>query len=79
MLATLPQIAHSIAYFLIFGKPFILYAGIITYLAFVFAASIPLSRRYGIRWFPFSWHRPAALVAIVLATFHGLIALLSNL
>ena len=67
---------QDITYFLIFGKPLIIYLGIITLLAFLFTASIAFMTMKGIRTIPFKWHPRCAAVAIVLALVHGLLGIL---
>ena len=47
---------QNITYFLIFGKPLIMYLGILTLLAFLFTASIAVMNLKGIRIIPFKWH-----------------------
>jgi hypothetical protein len=79
MSPSVPQIASSIAYYLIFGRPLLLYLGLMTLVTFSVVASIPLLNRRGIRWLPFRWHRPAAFTGLTLGAVHGLLAFLSNL
>jgi hypothetical protein len=68
---------QNITYFLIFGKPLIMYLGILTLLAFLFTASIAVMTMKGIRTIPFRWHPRCAVVAIILALVHGLLGLLA--
>jgi cobyric acid synthase len=68
---------QNISYALIFGKPLIMYLGILTLAGFLFAASIPILSRRGIRVIPFSWHQRSALAAICLAVVHGALGVLA--
>lgn len=66
----------QIAYTLIFGKPVIMYLGIITYLSLLFTAFISVSNiKYGIHIIPFKWHPRMAAVTIMLATIHAIFGL----
>jgi len=67
----------QIAYYQILGKPLILYAGIVTYLFFVFAALIPILNQKAVWNIPFVWHIRIAKIAILLGTLHGLLGILS--
>jgi hypothetical protein len=68
---------QNITYFLIFGKPLIMYIGILTLFAFLFTASIAVMTLKGIRTIPFKWHPRCALFAIVLALVHGMLGVLA--
>ena len=68
---------QDITYFLIFGKPLIMYLGILTLLAILFTASIAVLNLKGIRTIPFRWHPRCAAGAIVLALVHGLLGVLA--
>jgi len=68
---------QDITYFLIFGKPLIMYLGILTLLAFLFTATIAAMNLQGIRTIPFKWHPRCAAVAIFLALVHGLLGMLA--
>ncbi|MCL5433329.1 MAG: hypothetical protein M1524_04430 [Patescibacteria group bacterium] len=65
----------QISYYPIFGKPLIMYLGIITFLSFLFTAFISISNRRGKRWIAFKWHPRMAIVSIGLAFIHGLFGL----
>jgi hypothetical protein len=67
----------DITYFPIFGKPLIMYLGIVTLLAFLFTALIAVLNKKGIRTIPFRWHPVFAGAAIVLALFHGSLGVLA--
>ncbi|MDD4931669.1 MAG: hypothetical protein PHG66_06020 [Candidatus Colwellbacteria bacterium] len=62
----------GIAYFPIFGKPLIMYLGIITLLSFISTATIGFLNFKGIRKIPFKWHPRMALISLSLALIHGL-------
>jgi hypothetical protein len=68
---------EDISYFLIFGKPLILYLGILTLLAFLMTASIAVMTMKGIRIIPFRWHSRCAVFAIILALVHGSLGILA--
>jgi phosphatidylglycerophosphate synthase len=67
---------ENITYALIFGKPVILYLGIITLLSFLVTASIAVMALKGIRTIPFKWHPRLAVFSIFLAVVHGTLGLL---
>ena len=67
---------QNITYFLIFGKPLIMYLGILTLLVFLFTAAIAVMNLKGIRTIPFRWHPRCAAIAIFLALVHGLLGVL---
>jgi len=67
----------QIAYYPILGRPLILYLGIITYSFFTFAALIPILNQKKFWSIPFVWHIRIAKIAILLATIHGLMGILS--
>ncbi len=68
---------QNITYFLIFGKPLIMYLGIVTLVAFLFTASIAVMNLKGIRTIPFQWHPRCAIFAIFLALVHGALGVLA--
>lgn len=68
---------QEISYFPVFGKPLILYLGILTLLAFLLAAAVAVMNRKGIRTIPFRWHPRCAAAAIFLALVHGLLGTLA--
>jgi hypothetical protein len=70
---------QDITYFLIFGKPLIMYLGILTLLAFLVTALIAVLNMKGIRTIPFRWHPRCAVVAIFLALVHGSLGILAYL
>ena len=67
---------QDIAYALIFGKPLIMYLGIITILLFFLTAVIALLNRRGIRTIPFKWHPRMAFTSISLGLIRGFLAVM---
>jgi hypothetical protein len=70
---------QDITYFLIFGKPLIMYLGILTLFAILLTASIAVLNKKGIRTIPFRWHPVCAGCAIILALVHGLLGIMAYL
>lgn len=68
---------QNISYALVFGKPLIMYLGILTLAGFLLTASIPVLNKKGIRIIPFSWHPRCAVLAICLAIIHGALGVLA--
>ncbi len=68
---------RQISYFLILGKPLIMYLGILTLSSFLFTASIAILNRKGIHAIPFKWHPRMAVFSIVLAVIHGTLGILA--
>jgi hypothetical protein len=64
----------EIAYFPIFGKPLILYMGVITLLSFLITASIGLMIFRG-RSIPFKWHPTMASISITIGIIHGILGI----
>jgi hypothetical protein len=65
----------TLAYTLIFGKPLIMYSGILTFLLLMFTAAIGALRLKGISVVPFKWHPRLAIMTLVVAIIHGLFGL----
>jgi len=68
---------RNISYFLIFGKPLILYGGILTLLSFLFTALISILNSKGNHTISFAWHKRIAIISICLGIIHGLMGILS--
>lgn len=68
---------QQISYALVFGKPVILYLGILTVTALLLTAAIPILNRKGIRTIPFAWHPRCAMATICLALIHGTLGVLA--
>jgi hypothetical protein len=62
---------QDITYALIFGKPLIMYLGILTLLSFLATASVGVLNMKGITTIPFVWHPRLAVLSICLALIHG--------
>ncbi len=65
----------KIAYFLVFGKPLIMYTGILTALSLWFTALIGFLNFRGIKTLPFKWHPVMASIAILLSIIHAIFGL----
>jgi len=68
---------QEVSYYLIFGKPLIMYLGILTLCAFLFTAFIAVLNKRGIRTIPFKWHPRVAIIAIGCAVVHGILGVLA--
>jgi hypothetical protein len=62
--------------FPIFGKPLIMYGGIITFLFLFSAALIPILNKKGVTKIPFIWHSRLATVFLILGLIHALLGIL---
>jgi hypothetical protein len=67
----------DISYFIIFGRPLIMYLGIVTLLMFLITASIAILNMKGIDTIPFVWHPRFAVVSLLLALVHGMLGILA--
>jgi len=70
---------EKISYYLIFGKPLIMYLGILTLLSFLFTAMIAVLNKKGINTIPFEWHPRMAIFSIILAIIHGFLGVMLHL
>jgi len=68
----------DISYYLIFGKPLIMYLGIIVLLSFLITASIPILRKRGIA-IPYEYHPLMAKISIALAIVHAILGITAYL
>ena len=68
---------QEVTYFLIFGRPLILYLGVVTILLFFLTAAIAILNRRGIHVIPFVWHPRCAVIAICFAIVHGILGILA--
>ncbi|WAC04961.1 MAG: hypothetical protein OS112_11000 [Methanoregula sp.] len=66
----------EISYSLLFGKPLIMYLGIVTLLSFFTTALIAILNMKGINNIPFIWHPRLAVLSIFLAFLHGMLGVL---
>lgn len=68
---------QNITYYMIFGKPLIMYDGILTLLCLLFTASISIMNLNGIKTIPFKWHPRMAIITIIMAVIHGTFGILA--
>lgn len=68
---------NNITYYLIFGKPLIMYLGIVTLLSLMVTAYIGYSNFKGKSKIPFAWHPRIAAITILIALVHGTLGLLA--
>jgi len=66
----------EISYFIIFGRPLIMYLGIVTLLMFLVTASVAILNMKGIDTIPLVWHPRFAVLSICLALAHGMLGIL---
>ena len=66
---------HTLALTMIFGKPAIMYGGILTLLLLLSTATVGVLNFKGIHIIPFKWHPRLAAITIVAAIIHGLLGL----
>jgi hypothetical protein len=66
---------QQVSYYLIFGRPLILYLGIITVCMLLVTASIPVLSRRGLVKIPFVWHVRLAVLTICIALVHGMLGI----
>ena len=66
---------HNLALTLIFGKPAVLYGGMITLLMLLLTATVGILNSKGISVIPFKWHPRLAAITIIVAIIHGLLGL----
>lgn len=65
----------NIAYYLIWGKPLIIYMGILTLLSFSLTAYIGFMNLKGKTKIPLKWHFRMAKISLAVAITHGLLGL----
>jgi hypothetical protein len=68
---------RNIAYFMIFGKPLIMYLGILTLSSFLFTAYIGYMNLKGKTRIPLIWHFRMAKISLCLALIHGFLGIMS--
>ncbi|KQC05667.1 MAG: hypothetical protein APR53_06970 [Methanoculleus sp. SDB] len=66
---------HELAYYSVFGLPFLVVMGIITLLCLCATAAIAGMNRRGMRTIPIRWHFTMAKISIALALLHGALGL----
>lgn len=70
---------REIAYYLIFGKPLIVYLGILTFISISATAIIGHMNLRGKTSIPLQWHFRLAKISIALAIVHGFLGIMSYL
>lgn len=68
---------NEITYYMIFGRPLIMYMGILTVSLLLFTAYIGYSNLHGNMKIPLKWHFVMAGISLVLALMHGLAGILA--
>jgi len=68
---------NQIAYTMLFGKPLILWGGLVTLICLLFTALISVLNNRGNHKIPFKWHPIMARVTIVLGIIHGVMGILA--
>ena len=66
---------QNIAYTLVFGKPVIMYGGILTLTMLLFTATVGALNLHGIHVIPFKWHPVLAVMTITFALLHAMLGL----
>ncbi|MFH1404328.1 MAG: hypothetical protein ABIH11_08680 [Candidatus Altiarchaeota archaeon] len=67
------------AYNEVFGMPVIVWGGIATLLMICATAAIGFLNARGVRRIPFKYHKPAAVLSLILAFMHALLAVGANM
>jgi len=67
---------ENISYYTIFGRPLILYLGIITICSFALTAAIGYTNLHGKPIAEFKWHPRMAAISLTLAIIHGTLGIL---
>jgi len=68
---------NEISHYLIFGKPLIMYMGILTLSSFIFTASIGFLNLRGHNVIPLQYHFMMAKISLTLAIIHGTFGILA--
>lgn len=66
---------QNIAYTLVFGKPLIMYGGILAFSLMIFTATVGFLNSRGIHAIPFKWHPWLAIATILVAVVHAIFGL----
>ena len=69
----------QIAYYSFLGFPLIMWGGFFTFLCLIATALIAILTVKNIKPLPLKWHTNLAIITIILASLHGLAAILSRL
>jgi hypothetical protein len=67
---------QEISFYMILGKPLIMYLGILTLTAFLVTALVAVANTRGIHTIPFVWHPRLAVFSIGCAVIHGILGVL---
>ena len=65
---------HQIAIYTLFGLPLVVYGGIMTFISFLFTATIGFTNYRNIRFVSFKWHPIMVIISFVLAMIHMIFA-----
>lgn len=68
-----------LAYTEILGLPIIGWGGLVSLILLLLTATIGFLNKRGIRMIPQKYHQPMAYLTVIVATFHGLLGMLSTL
>ena len=68
----------QISYYLIFGRPLIMYMGILVLLCFLTTATLGYLIHHG-KAINFKWHKRMAAISIALALIHGFFGIMAYL
>jgi len=70
---------QTFSYYLIFGKPLVVYLGILALSGILLTAFIAITARRGIRIIHFKWHPRLAIISIILGLCHGILVALASI
>lgn len=65
---------HQIVLITFLGLPLVVYGGIITFLSFLFTATIGFTNYRNIRFVSFKWHPIMVVISFILAIIHMIFA-----
>jgi len=68
---------EEVSYYMILGKPLLMYLGVLTLFFLLVTASIAVLNKRGIAKIPIQWHFRMAKLTILLALVHGLFGVLA--
>lgn len=60
----------------LFGRPLIVWGGIITFFLLIATASIPILNKKGLAKIPYAWHPRLAAVFIIMAALHAIFGMM---
>lgn len=67
----------QITYFQIFGKPLIMWGGLLTLIFLLLTIIMVVAKKNGVRKFPVKWHSGMAIITLILALAHGTLGILA--